>query len=75
MAALQVIEAAIYNHPGTGHAARTLDTAFSDTCLDYLNYDRLCSMEAHNHLENEDRDLHRWLDQCRIEPKSDQFFP
>lgn len=49
---------------------RTLDTALANACMDYLNYDRLCLTEVHKHLENGDRDLHRWFEQYRIEPKS-----
>jgi hypothetical protein len=47
---------------------RGLDTALANACLDYLNYDRLGIKEVHEHLENGDRDLHRWLKEYRIEP-------
>ncbi len=90
MAALQVIEMAINDHPTSGGARRLvrflaglyngqdypfdltelrgLDTNLANACLDYLNYDRLGIKEVHKHLANGDRDLHRWLDECGIEP-------
>lgn len=47
---------------------RGLDTALANACLDYLNYDRLGLAEVHKHLANGERDLHRWLEEYRIEP-------
>ena len=92
MAALQVIEKAINDHPTTGGATRLvrflaglyngqdypfdltelrgLDTNLGNACLDYLNYDRLGIKEVHKHLANGDRDLHRWLEEYKIEPRS-----
>ncbi len=92
MAALQVIEKAINDHPTTGGAKRLvrflaglyngqdypfdltelrgLDTNLANACLDYLNYDRLGIKEVHKHLANGDRDLHRWLEEYKIEPAS-----
>ncbi len=49
--------------------AIALDTALSNACLDYLNYDRLGIKEVHKHLENGDQDLHQWLNAYRIEPR------
>jgi hypothetical protein len=92
IAALQVIQAAINDHPTTGQAKRLvrflaglyngqdysfdltelrgLDTKLANACLDYLNYDRLGIKEVHEHLANGDRDLHRWLEEYKIEPAS-----
>ena len=47
---------------------RTLDTELANACLDYLNYDRLCKQEVHHHLSGGDRALHRWLEDCGVEP-------
>jgi hypothetical protein len=47
---------------------RGLDTKLANTCLDYLNYDRLGTAEIHKHLANGERDLHRWLEEYRIAP-------
>ena len=47
---------------------RTLDTELANACLDYLNYDRLCKREVHHHLSGGDRALHRWIEDCGIEP-------
>lgn len=47
---------------------RALDTELANACLDYLNYDRLCKREVHHHLSGGDRALHRWLEECGIEP-------
>ena len=91
MAALQLIEAAIEAHPGTGQARRlvkflagvyngedypfdlgelrALDTELANACLDYLNYDRLGKREVHKHLENGDRDLHRWFKRYDLLPR------
>jgi hypothetical protein len=49
---------------------RGLDTKLANACLDYLNYDRLGIKEVHKHLANGDRDLHRWLEEYKIEPAS-----
>ena len=70
-AALRVIEQAIDDNPTTGQARRRgLDTRLANACLDYLNYDRLGIAEVHKHLAGGDRGLHRWLEQCGIEPVS-----
>ena len=47
---------------------RALDTELANACLDYLNYDRLGKREVHKHLQNGDRDLHRWMKRYRLEP-------
>lgn len=47
---------------------RALDTNLANACLDYLNYDRLGISEVHKHLAGGDRALHRWLEECGIEP-------
>ena len=47
---------------------RALDTNLANACLDYLNYDRLGIAEVHKHLAGGDRGLHRWLEECGIEP-------
>jgi hypothetical protein len=64
--------AAIYN--GSDYAfdltdLRTLDTRLANACLDYLNYDRLCKREVHHHLAGGDRELHRWIERHRVEPR------
>lgn len=48
----------------------TPDNALANAHMDYINYDRLCLTEIHKHLENGNRDLHRWLEQYRMAPKS-----
>ena len=47
---------------------RALDTELASACLDYLNYDRLCKREVHHHLSGGDRALHRWIEDCGLEP-------
>jgi hypothetical protein len=49
---------------------RGLDTKLAGACLDYLNFDRLGIKEVHKHLANGERDLHRWLEEYKIEPAS-----
>jgi hypothetical protein len=49
---------------------RGLDTKLANACLDYLNYDRLGIKEVHKHLANGDRDLHRGLEEYKVEPAS-----
>jgi hypothetical protein len=90
-AALEIIEKAIQENPGTGQVGRlvrflaaiyngsdyafdltdlrTLDTRLANACLDYLNYDRLCKREVHRHLSGGDRELHRWIERYRVEPR------
>ncbi len=48
---------------------RALDTELANACLDYLNYDRLGKREVHKHLENGDRDLHRWFKRYDLLPR------
>jgi hypothetical protein len=63
--------AGVYNgqdYPFDLTELRGLDTALANACLDYLNYDRLGIKEVHKHLTNGERDLHRWLEEYRIEP-------
>jgi hypothetical protein len=63
--------AGVYNgqdYPFDLTELRGLDTVLANACLDYLNYDRLGIKEVHKHLANGDRDLHRWLEEYRIEP-------
>jgi hypothetical protein len=64
--------AAIYN--GYDYAfdlteLRALDTRLANACLDYLSYDRLCKQEAHHHLAGGARELHRWIEDYRVEPR------
>jgi len=62
--------AGLYNgqdYPFDLSELRGLDSVLSDACLDYLNYDRLGIKEVHRHLANGDRDLHRWIEEYRIE--------
>lgn len=47
---------------------RSLDTILANSCLDYLNYDRLGKREVHHHLADGDRALHQWLKSYRIDP-------
>jgi hypothetical protein len=47
---------------------RGLDTKLAGACVDYLNYDRLGIKEVLTHLVNGERDLHRWLEEYKIEP-------
>jgi hypothetical protein len=49
---------------------RGLDTKLANACLDYLNFDRLGIKEVHKHLSNGEKDLHRWLEEYKIEPAS-----
>jgi hypothetical protein len=63
--------AGVYNgsdYPFDLTELRGLDTKLANACLDYLNYDRLGKKEVHKHLANGERDLHRWLEECGIEP-------
>jgi hypothetical protein len=63
--------AGVYNgsdYPFNLAELRGLDTKLASACLDYLNYDRLGKKEVHRHLANGGRDLHRWLEECGIEP-------
>jgi hypothetical protein len=63
--------AGVYNgsdYPFDLTKLRGLDTKLANACLDYLNYDRLGKKEVHKHLANGERDLHRWLEECGIEP-------
>jgi hypothetical protein len=48
---------------------RALDTELANACLDYLNYDRLGKVEVHTHLSGGDRELQRWIQDCRVEPR------
>jgi hypothetical protein len=48
---------------------RALDTRLANACLDYLNYDRLCKREVHHHLSGGDRELQRWIENYRVEPR------
>jgi hypothetical protein len=63
--------AGLYNgqdYPFDLSELRVLDTNLANACLDYLNFDRLGVAEVHKHLANGARDLHRWLEEYRIEP-------
>lgn len=63
--------AGVYNgqdYPFDLTELRGLDMALANACLDYLNYDRLGTKEVHKHLANGERDLHRWLEEYKIEP-------
>ena len=63
--------AGVYNggdYPFDLLALRALDTELANTCLDYLNYDRLGKREVHKHLKNGDRDLQRWLERYDLLP-------
>jgi hypothetical protein len=65
--------AGVYNgqdYPFDLSELRGLDTKLANACLDYLNYDRLGIKEVHKHLANGDADLHRWLEECGIQPAS-----
>jgi len=65
--------AGVYNgqdYPFDLTELRGLDTALANACLDYLNYDRLGIKEVHKHLANGDVDLHRWLEEYKIESAS-----
>jgi hypothetical protein len=64
--------AALYN--GDDYAfdlteLRALDTRLANACVDYLNYDRLCKQEVHHHLSGGDRELQRWIQEYRVEPR------
>jgi len=48
---------------------RALDTRLASACLDYLNYDRLAKREIHHHLAGGDRELQRWIQEYRVEPR------
>ena len=48
---------------------RTFDSSLATAVLDYLNYDRLCRAEVHQHLPGGDRQLHGWLQYQGIEPR------
>jgi hypothetical protein len=48
---------------------RALDTRLANACLDYLNYDTLCKREVHHHLAGGARELHRWIEDYRVEPR------
>src|ERR1700722_10145048 len=48
---------------------RALDTRLANACLDYLSYDRLCKREVHHHLAGGARELHRWIEESRVEPR------
>jgi hypothetical protein len=48
---------------------RALDTRLANACLDYLSYDRLCKREVHHHLAGGARELHRWIEDYRVEPR------
>lgn len=48
---------------------RALDTELANACVDYLNYDRLSKREVHHHLSGGDRELQRWIDDYRVEPR------
>ena len=49
---------------------RALDTELANACLDYLNYDRLGRCEVHRHLSTAERELHRWIDDYGIAPRT-----
>ena len=64
--------AGVYNgedYPFDLGEQRALDTELANACLDYLNYDRLGKREVHKHLQNGDRDLHRWLERYDLLPR------
>ena len=64
--------AGVYNgedYPFDLAELRALDIELANACLDYLNYDRLGKREVHKHLQNGDRDLHRWLERYDLLPR------
>ncbi len=65
--------AALYNgsdFPFDLAELRALDTELANACLDYLNYDRLGRREVHRHLSRGERELHRWIDDYGIAPRT-----
>ena len=65
--------AAVYNgseFPFDLTELRALDTELANACLDYLNYDRLGRCEVHRHLSTGERELHRWIDDYGIAPRT-----
>ena len=63
--------AGVYNgedYPFDLTELRALDTELGNTCLDYLNYDRLGKREVHHHLAGGDGELHGWMKDYRVEP-------
>jgi len=48
---------------------RALDTRLANACLDYLNYDTLRKREVHHHLAGGAQELHRWIEDYRVEPR------
>ena len=64
--------AAIYNDDDYSFdltELRALDTRLANACLDYLNHDRLGKQEVHCHLSGGDRELQRWIEDCRVPPR------
>ena len=65
--------AAVYNgseFPFDLTELRALDTELANACLDYLNYDRLGRREVHRHLSCGERELHRWIEDYGIAPRT-----
>ncbi len=49
---------------------RALDCELANACLDYLNFHRLARREVHRHLSAGERELHRWIGEYGIRPRS-----
>ena len=65
--------AAVYNgseFPFDLTELRALDIELANACLDYLNYDRLGRCEVHRHLSTAECELHRWIDDYGIAPRT-----
>jgi hypothetical protein len=46
-------------------------THLANACINFLNYDRLGKQEVHHHLAGGERQLHQWLADYEIKPRTD----
>jgi hypothetical protein len=60
-----------YDYPFDLTDLRGLDTRLANSCLDYLNYDRLGKREVHRHLAGGEKRLHQWLEDYGIKLRKD----